>query len=169
MASKLFFVSALGVALAAGGLAYAGEMEGITRVDAVAKAREHFARMDANKDGKLDAADRAAHHGQMATAMFDRIDADRNGSISREEWNAGAARMAEAHGQGEGPRHMLKMRRPAMHMMQADVNGDRAITPQEFEARALARFDAADTNKDGTVSPGERQAARGLTPHVTRD
>ncbi len=169
MTSKLFIASALGIALTAGGLAYASEQGGTTRADAVAKAREHFARMDVNKDAKLDAADRGAHHQQMAGAMFDRIDADKNGSISREEWSAGAARMAEAHGGADGPRHMLKMRRPAMHMMQADADGDRAITAQEWEARALRRFDGVDRDRDGILSPAERQEARGLTPHVTRD
>jgi hypothetical protein len=64
---------------------------------------------------------------------------------------------------------MLKMGRPARPMM-GDVDGDRAISAQEFEARALARFEEADANKDGTVTMAERMAARGLTPlHVTRD
>ena len=132
-------------------------------------AREHFAKMDANKDGKLDAADRGVQHGRMAGAMFDRIDADRNGSISREEWNAGATRMAQAHRAHDAPHHMLKMARPARPMM-GDQNGDRAISAQEFEAQALERFEQADANKDGVVTPAEHMAARGLTPlNMTRD
>lgn len=172
MSSKLFLGSALMVAVAAGGMAYAAqqEMGDITRAEAIGKAREHFARMDANKDGKLDEADRGAHHQQMAAAMFDSVDTDRNGSISREEWNAGAARLAQAHGGPDGPGPMAGMHRPAMFLMRADTNGDRAISAQEFEAQALARFDAADANKDGTLSASERQAARKLMRrHVERD
>jgi Ca2+-binding EF-hand superfamily protein len=42
----------------------------------------------------------------------------------------------------------------------ADTNSDGAITTAEFTAAALQRFDAMDTNKDGQVTPEERQAAR---------
>jgi hypothetical protein len=170
MRTKLIGAAALGAVLLTGGIAYAASEAGeMTRAEATAKAREKFAKMDANKDGKLDAADRAVHHGQIAAAMFDRVDADKNGSISREEWSAGATRLAEAHGDG-GPRHMLRMRRPVVGLMQADADGDRAITVQEMEAAALKRFDAADADGNGTLSPGERQAARGLTRlQVERD
>ncbi|MEG3125585.1 EF-hand domain-containing protein [Sphingomonas sp. GB1N7] len=40
-------------------------------------------------------------------------------------------------------------------MMQADVNGDGTVTRAEFLAQAGARFDARDTNKDGTISGDE--------------
>lgn len=172
MSSKLFLGSALLVAVVAGGIAYAGqqEMGDITRAEALAKARETFARMDANKDGRLDMADRAAHHSEMAAAMFDRIDTDRNGAISRAEWNAGADRLAAAHSLPGGPHRMMGGRRPAMQVIEADANGDRMVTPQEWEARTMARFTAADANGDGSLSPGERQAARGLTRlQVERD
>ena len=35
-----------------------------------------------------------------------------------------------------------------------------AITLQQFEAQALARFDAQDLNHDGIVSAAEKQQAR---------
>ena len=35
-----------------------------------------------------------------------------------------------------------------------------AINLQQFEAQALARFDAQDLNHDGTLSVAERQQAR---------
>ena len=37
---------------------------------------------------------------------------------------------------------------------------DGKVTEAEATAAALSRFDAADTNKDGTISDAERQAAR---------
>ena len=91
------------VALAAGGVAIAQPMGGpgrdpmagktVTRAEAQTRAAEMFARMDANKDGKLDTADRDARR----AAMFDRLDTDKNGSISRDEFNA---RHQRAHGEG---------------------------------------------------------------------
>lgn len=48
----------------------------------------------------------------------------------------------------------------AKGMMKADVNGDGTVTRAEFLARAGARFDARDTNKDGTIS-GDELAGRG--------
>ena len=64
-------------ALAIAGTAYAGQhgMRGdgngdgvVTRVEAQAKSAEMFARMDANSDGKIDAADREARMGHMSWA-----------------------------------------------------------------------------------------------------
>jgi hypothetical protein len=34
------------------------------------------------------------------------------------------------------------------------------ITAEQFRARALARFDRADANRDGTLTVAERQAQR---------
>jgi hypothetical protein len=41
----------------------------------------------------------------------------------------------------------------------ADTNHDGAVSRDEFVAAALQRFDRMDANKDGTVTPDERQAA----------
>lgn len=50
--------------------------------------------------------------------------------------------------------------RPHGGMMRADANGDGIVTRAEGIAQAQARFDAMDTNHDGTVTPDERAAAR---------
>lgn len=44
--------------------------------------------------------------------------------------------------------------------MRADTNGDGVVTRAEVVAEAEARFAAMDTNKDGKVTPEERNAAR---------
>jgi hypothetical protein len=45
--------------------------------------------------------------------------------------------------------------------MIAQAFGDaQSVTLQQFEAKALARFDAQDLNHDGTVTAAERQQAR---------
>jgi len=145
-----------GIALAAGqphdmGDHPTGDM---TRAQAMQMANSHFDRMDVNKDGKLDRADREAMHARMASEMFDRTDANHDGMISRDEWNAGAAKMTQMHGQGMRGRPTMR------HMgMMADADGDRAISRDEFQKRALEHFDRVDANHDGTISAAEREQA----------
>ncbi|HMO75766.1 MAG TPA: hypothetical protein PKD99_16370 [Sphingopyxis sp.] len=153
-----------------------------TRAEAQAKAIELFARLDANKDGKLDAADRAVRGAEMRAKAFERLDADKDGNVSKAEWDKHAAdrqaKMAErrekraaagAPGEArEGKRpgargHFGK--RGGFHgargdWMKADTDGDKAISQAEFVAAALARFDSVDANKDGTISAEERAAHR---------
>ncbi|MGH6695198.1 EF-hand domain-containing protein [Sphingopyxis sp.] len=149
-----------------------------TRAEAQAKATQLFAKMDANKDGKLDATDRAAQRAERQAKIFASLDTDGNGSISRPEWDKhGADRAAkraergekrsEAGEAGEGKRHGMRGghgKRGGHHGMmmgKADTDGDKAISQAEFQTAALARFDAADANKDGQVTAEERQAQRG--------
>lgn len=152
----------------------------LTRAEAQAHATQRFAKMDFNKDGKVDAADRTAKRAEMQAKKFATLDADGNGSISQAEWNnKGAeraakraervAKRAEAGEVGEGKRHAMRGHgkrggHHAMHggmMAKADTNGDKAISQAEFQTAALARFDAADANKDGQVTAEERKAQRG--------
>ena len=70
----------------------------ITRVEAKAAAEAAFAKLDVNHDGKLDAGDRAARMGEM----FDKIDANKDGTISRDEFVAAHEKM----GMGKGPMGM---------------------------------------------------------------
>lgn len=149
----------------------------LTRAEAQAHATQMFARMDANKDGKLDAADRTAKRAEMQAKMFERIDADKDGNISRAEWDQhGADRAAKRAERGEkraesgegrkGKRHAMRGhhgKRGGHHAMmgKADTDGDKAISQAEFQTAALARFDAADANKDGQVTADERAAQRG--------
>jgi hypothetical protein len=59
-----------------------------TRAEAQARTEEMFVRLDVNKDGKLDRADREARRQQMREAMFDRLDTNKDGSISKAEFLA---------------------------------------------------------------------------------
>lgn len=166
-------LSAAAFALAGAGVAYAAVNDGTTtRAEAQTHASAMFARMDVNKDGKLDTADRSARQAER----FDRIDSDNNGSISPAEFSAGRGRdgargsnragsdgdkrghqmgghaMGGRHGGGHGMGGMMLMR-------MADTNGDQAVSQAEFSAAALKHFDSADANKDGTLTRAERQAA----------
>jgi hypothetical protein len=135
-----------------------------TRAEAQARAAAMFDRIDANRDRKLDQADRAAHQGQV----FDRIDADHNGAISRDEFAAmhqrGAKHRPGMADAGPGSGGMKHGRMGGGHRMGGklvDADGDGTLTRAEFIAGALKRFDAADADHNGTVTPEERQAGHG--------
>jgi len=142
-----------------------------TRAEVQTTATEMFAKLDANKDGKLDATDRAAKRAEMQEKKFARLDADGDGSISKAEWDQHGAkrgeRRTEAGEAGKGKRHGMRGHHGkrgghhGMMMGKADTDGDKAISQAEFQTAALARFDAADANKDGQVTPEERKAQRG--------
>ena len=150
-----------------------------TRAEVQTRAAEMFAKLDANQDGKLDTADRAAKRAERQAKMFAKLDADGNGSISKAEWDQhGADRAAKRAERGEkraaageagqGKRHAMRGhhgKRGGHHGMRmmgkADTDGDKAISQAEFQTAALARFDAADANKDGQVTSEERKAQRG--------
>jgi hypothetical protein len=167
------------VALLTAGGAYAaqGQMKAdadgngtISRAEAQAGATARFARMDANKDGKIDQADRQLRRETMKTRRFEQMDTDHNGQLTKAEFMAasgqrGGGRHVAANDQGDATmarRGRGHGRRGGMmgmaRMADADRNG--AITQAEFQTASLSRFDAMDANKDGQVTQAERQAAR---------
>ena len=84
---------------------------------------------------------------QRADLMFQRLDANHDGSVTREE-----AQKAGPVTGGGGARVERLMTR---------LYGDaQSVTQAQFEAQALARFDRQDLNHDGTVTADERQQAR---------
>lgn len=143
----------------------------VTRAETQAQAAARFARLDHNKDGKLDGADRQARQAERQERRFARLDTDGNGQISKAEFTAERgprSRAAPADAQAgrdearPGRRHAG--RHHGRHGMTggrlADANGDKAVSQAEFTTAALARFDAMDGNRDGQVTQQERQTAR---------
>lgn len=167
-------LSLAAMTLALGGIAHAAQDHGrpdasapMTRAEAQARAETMFDKHDANRDGKLDQADRAAKMGQR----FDQMDTDRNGSLSRDEFAAGHQRMGKG-GEHAGHEGMMGAEGPrkgmrgghgghdgGMMMKMADANKDGVVTKAEATAGALKHFDMIDANKDGTVTPDERKAS----------
>ncbi len=163
---KSLVLSLAAVAALGAGTAYARgearpEPRAMTRADVEQRTSAMFARMDANADGVLDAADREATRREA----FGRIDADGDGSISfaefetrrdgRRQSRAGRDRARPAFGH----RGMTRT---------ADADNDGTVTAAEFTTAALARFDKADANGDGTISLEERREARQHMRHNMR-
>lgn len=101
-----------------------------TRAEVEAKVKERFAMMDANKDG----------------------------AITRAEFDAGHATLRE--GRWSGKRLAMTAMRAGGMFAARDADSDGRVSLAEALARPLARFDRADANKDGTLTPEERKAAR---------
>jgi hypothetical protein len=122
-------------------------------------------RMHQRADGQRVAA--GAHN---RGAMFDRLDANRDGNISRSEFESAHAQRQErrvvirekregagASGAMHGMRHGGGMGGLGGHMFDmADANRDGRVTMQEATAAAYRHFDMADVNRDGKITREER-------------
>jgi Ca2+-binding EF-hand superfamily protein len=137
-------------ALAVSGAAFAQPATGmrpmpqgdVTRAHAQQRAEQMFARMDANKDGTLNEADRAA----MKAKMFDRLDANHDGQVTKAE-------MTAAHSAREGKWEGRKGKRAA----------DRpAMTDAQKAERHDAHFAKIDTDGNGAISRAEFDAMKGM-------
>ena len=128
-----------------------------TRAAVVKNINANFKAIDLNGDGVLNAAELQAAEAkglqQRLAALrgklegeFTKLDTNKDGQLSKAEFMAAAPQTA---GTPNG----------AALLTQLDKNKDGKITPDEYEAPVLARFDALDTNHDGTLSATERQAA----------
>ena len=145
----------------------------ITRdeVDAVHQKMEHAMGMADEMPKRL------AEHGIFIGdrgAMFDRLDTNHDGNISRQEFMAAQPQMREQRvmvmrGGPEGGHrapgmkirmHGMGMREFGGHLFEmADANHDGRVSQQEAQAAALAHFDKADVNHDGRITPDERRQA----------
>ncbi len=172
-----------------------------TRDQAVAKVREHFARMDINRDGFVNEAemqsvrddrrgkrqmgerrgrggDRLAMRAMRDPAQaFDRLDANRDGMISREEFGRAREmrqerRVVQGGAPGmDGDRRAMRQDRQRMGggrmggggmMRIADLDRDGRVSLQEATTSAMQRFDRVDANRDGRITPDERRQQREL-------
>jgi Ca2+-binding EF-hand superfamily protein len=111
---------------------------------------EKFKAADKNGNGSLDPEEaKALPH---VAKNFDRLDTDKDGSVSQAELTAG---MKGMHGKGR------KMHRKGMAAFQkADTDKDGTLDRTEAAAmpRVARNFEAIDTDKSGTVSLEEIHA-----------
>lgn len=145
-----------------------------TRADVQARVAEQFKKADSNGDGFVTKAEADAVRTAMKAKFAERrderrderfamLDADKNGSLSKEEFSARPPRPeGKEHGRmhhGPGMRHGGGMPMGGMWFERADANKDGKVSLAEATTGALAMFDRVDTNKDGTISPEEHKAA----------
>jgi Ca2+-binding EF-hand superfamily protein len=130
----------LAVALGAGSGAFAAHA---SRQSAEVHEVEQLIRlMDKDKNGAVTRDEFL----QFSSREFDRIDADRSGSLSQREF----ARSHLAHG-----RHFAEHENVValIRMMDADHNGE--VSKAEFMSFMSAEFDRIDADKSGTLTSGE--------------
>src|SRR5436190_13015932 len=117
--------------------------------------------------------------------MFDRLDTNHDGNISRQEFMAGAPmretrvmimRSGSSGAAGAAPMDRHPGMQMHMHHMGgmgmgmggfgmrlfdvADANHDGRVSLAEAQTAALAHFDKADLNHDGKITPDERMQVR---------
>jgi hypothetical protein len=84
---------------------------------------------------------------QMADGLFQRLDVNHDGVVTRAE----AEQAAQQAGGGGGR---------FGRMIERSFGTAQSLTLPQFEGQALARFDAQDLNHDGVVTAAERQQGR---------
>ena len=138
----------------------------VSRADMVAMMTRQFDRIDANQDGMIDAAEMAAHRAQMherrAQRRAERMAARQSAAAPAGEAATDAAATArrEALAKFAKARAEAGKARAELGFAMRDADGDGLISRDEFAAPALQRFDRADANSDGILTPEERAAMR---------
>ena len=121
--------------------------------------------MTAASPARTRSAMRAERRERRADRLFERFDLDRNGSITREEVSQARARACASTAPSAASRRGMRGhrggRRGGFGMRGHRLLGEQdAVTAEQFRERALARFDRADANHDGTLTAAERRDAR---------
>jgi hypothetical protein len=88
---------------------------------------------------------------QMADKLFQRLDLNHDGTVTRQEAEQAASQFGGGNGENGGR---------AEHMINRVFGDSQTVTQAQAEAQALARFDRQDLNHDGVVTPAEREQAR---------
>jgi hypothetical protein len=131
----------------------------VTRAVFIQNLDNAFAGVDTNKDGFADRAEIEASEAKALAARkanvlsereraFKTLDKDNSGTLTLAEFNAVAA--AQPLPRADASQELARL----------DTNKDGRISREENRAIAVAQFDRADANRDGTVTPAEAAAAR---------
>lgn len=136
------------------------------RTELKAQLEKRFDAVDANRDGSLTPEERQAKRAEARASMrehlFARLDADKNGALSKAEFDAGRPargerRASERHARRD---HHDRMAGQMMMRHQLAAYRGKPISKTQFLDAGLSRFDRVDTDHDGKISPAERDAAR---------
>jgi hypothetical protein len=91
---------------------------------------------------------------QRADRIFQMLDTNRDGVVTRTEAEQAASQFAGRRGGDEGGTGRIQ------RLIDREFGTAQSLTLQQFEAQALVSFDALDLNHDGVVTAAERQQAR---------
>lgn len=118
---------------------------------------DKFKMMDTDKNGKLS----SEEHQNGAAKMFSEADLNHDGNLTAEEMDAHhAEKMKKMDKKMKGKQHEEHQKMSSKDMIaKFDTNGDGVLTKAEHDAGAAKMFSDSDTDKDGVLSLGEMQAA----------
>lgn len=112
-----------------------------------------LARIDTNGDGLISKAENRA----AVEARFARMDADKDGTVEAgERRGPGMGQRGERGERGRMGRRGGEGHGGLMRM--ADTNRDGAVSRAEYDAAMAQRFAKLDTNRDGKLDPADRPA-----------
>jgi Ca2+-binding EF-hand superfamily protein len=131
----------------------------VTRSDFVNSLNNRFSAMDTNHDGSLSSEELTTEQqkemqqaknalSQQLATKFKQLDTNKDGQLSLQEFQAAAPQLRATTS-------------PGQLLQTLDSNKDGKVSAEEYRAPQVAKFNQADTNKDGTVTPAEAQAAAG--------
>lgn len=93
---------------------------------------------------------------QRADMLFQMLDANHDGTVTRAEAEQAARQFAASRGGGDNGGHEGRIEK----LINREFGAAQSLTLAQFEAQALATFDAMDLNHDGVVTVAERQQVR---------
>lgn len=97
---------------------------------------------------------------QRADMLFQMLDANRDGTMTRAEADQAMAQLQASQGSGDENGRGGGRARMMQRLIERLFATAPSITQPQLEALMLARFDAQDLNHDGTVTAAEREQGR---------
>jgi hypothetical protein len=138
----------------------------VTKIEISTKLDADYADMDADKDGKLTAAEIDARLVKSAEAKIEALKKERDAAFAKFDANKdGTITRAEFDEHAKLPTIKQPDAKPFIERF--DANKDGTITLEEFRGPTLANFEAMDSNHDGTVTPAEAKAEPSKAPATT--
>lgn len=132
--------------------------------DPAERAAHMLEKLDADRNGSLSQSE-VGDHGFLA-AKFADIDADKNGQLGKDELAAFKGHHGKGEGRGHGGWHKKDPAERAAHALEKfDADKDGSLSPAEVEGRKFAdKFGEIDTDKNGKLSKDELTTFKAAHP-----